>query len=98
MSKSDLPDIKAAIAQARNLVAKARETLSNADRFFAEQGFDEEKCLQELRRLGGEEAVKKAQAEVEEKLRAIEDEVQRNRAPGTTKPVVRRVALRGGRI
>src|SRR5687768_1085341 len=98
MSKSDLSDIKAAIAQARKLVDKARETLGNANRFLAEQGFDEEKCLQELRRLGGEEAVKKAQADVEEKLRAIEDEVQRNKAPGKAKPIGRRVALRGGRI
>ena len=98
MSKSDLSDIKAAIAQARNLVDKARETLGNANRFFAEQGFDEEKCLQELRRLGGEAAVTKAQADVEEKLRAVEDEVQRNKAPGKTKPIGRRVALRGSRI
>ncbi len=98
MSKSDLSDIKAAIAQARNLVEKARETLGNANRFFAEQGFDEEKCLQELRRRGGEDAVKKAQADIDEKLRAIEDEVQRNKAPGKAKPIGRRVALRGGRI
>jgi hypothetical protein len=98
MSKSDLSDIKAAIAQARNLVDKARETLGNANRFFAEQGFDEEKCLQELRRLGGEDAVKEAQADIDEKLRAIEDEVQRNKAPGKAKPIGRRVALRGSRI
>lgn len=98
MSKSDAPDIKAAIAQARDLVAKAQETLGNANRFFAEHGLDEEKCLQELRRLGGEDAVKKAQAEVEAQLRAIEEEVQRNKAPGKVKPIARRLALRGGRI
>ncbi|VTU27138.1 hypothetical protein H4CHR_01934 [Variovorax sp. PBS-H4] len=98
MSQPDFPDIKAAIDQARKLVAKAQETLGKADRFFAEQGFDEEKCLQELRRLGGEDAVQKARAEVDEQLRAIEDEVQRHKAPGKTRPVVRRVALRGGRI
>lgn len=98
MSKSDFPEIKAAIDQARNLVAKAQDTLSKANRFFAEQGFDEETCLQELRRLGGENAVKEAQAAVDEKLRAIQDEIQRNRAPGKAKPIARRVALRGSRI
>jgi hypothetical protein len=98
MNTPNSSDIQAAIAQARGLVNKARKTLIDAEQFFAEQGLDEETCLRELRRLGGEEAVTKAKAEVEATLRAVEEEVQRNKVAGKAKPIARRVAIRGNRI
>jgi len=99
MNKPDSQDIDAAIAQARTLVAKARQVVGETERYLAERGFTRESCLEDLRRLGGEAAVRKAEAEVEEKLREIEDEVQRSRSVSpTAKPIIRRLARRGGLV
>ncbi|MDR6536931.1 hypothetical protein [Variovorax soli] len=98
MNTPNLSEIKTTIAQARRVADQARQMLRDADRFFAEQGFDEETCLRELRRLGGENAVRKVQADIEKTLRSIEDEIQRNSALAKSSPIARRVAFRRNRL
>lgn len=98
MKRHDARDIEATIAQARSLVADARKTLGEAQRYFAANGIDAERCLAEIRQLGGAAAVREAQAEVEATLRSIDDEIQRSKVQPRTSSVARRVALRDRRI
>ena len=92
---SGAQDIDEVIAQARKLVAQARKTMEESQRQLARLGFDSDSCVEELRRIGGEAAVQEAQAQVDEALRAIEDEDQRVRKASTvSKPVMKRLARR----
>jgi hypothetical protein len=96
MSHQPQHQIDAVVANAKRLVAEAKEALAQTDRFFEEHGIDPRSSLETVRRHGGELAVQQVEAAVQAALREVTETVERDRvhgvkarAPGQRPPRVR---------
>lgn|SRR3569832_1692962 len=90
-------DAAVAGAKAEQLFAKAQASLAACRQMFADTGVTGQSCLQNLRRAGGEAAVRKVQSEVDDILRGLQAEAARDQLHAPVSGLLsRHVARRGG--
>lgn len=81
----------------QEIIEQAQAAVADWHGLLGESGLTPQACFERLRRLGGEEAVRKVQREVEESVRAIEERIRRDVLHATpNRAVSRYVAQRGG--
>jgi hypothetical protein len=69
-------EIKELVANSQRLVKEANEALERGARVFAELNIKPGEALEYVRRQGGEAAVKKVMALVDEEMQRIKDEAE----------------------
>lgn len=80
--------VQEAIERGRAIVRESRALVERSRRQFAEMGIDPEAEYDKLMQSGGEEAVAKAQAEVQHLLDGIDDEMRRDAMHGRSLALV----------
>jgi hypothetical protein len=77
------------------IIEQARTALERSARALADLGATPQACIEALRRAEGDAAVEMVQRNVREKLRTVQEEVERNVAHAVpSKPVARYAAQR----
>jgi hypothetical protein len=77
------------------IIEQARSALERSARALADLGATPQSCIEALRRAEGDAAVEMVQRSVREKLRLVQETVERNVAQATpTRPLARYVAQR----
>ncbi|RYX93959.1 MAG: hypothetical protein EOO28_16370 [Comamonadaceae bacterium] len=95
MNRSANPEIDELIASGRKLAREATELLEEVQQFFADHNITPESAMEEVRKRGGEDAVRKVLAQVDEETRKIEEEVAMRKLHMTKKrPAGRRASGR----